>query len=267
MPSQSHAQKSKKKEQKMREMLEARYAEHIQKGSEILTISLTQLIQIDSTGKVTNQSFYFDTQELISCTEYYENASGQMHGPAKFWTRNKILSRQGIFQDGEEIGEWLHYNNTGEIASVTKYKSLSGDTVQIEVFSANGELLKTSLRNGIEEVYTFRKTPEDPDEVLEFADKMAEFPGGETALQKFLSSELRYPLEALENGIQGREFMQFITEPDGSITNIKCARCHGQCIEDELTRVLLKMPKWIPGTHNEKPVRLLFTIPITLTMK
>ena len=93
-----------------------------------------------------------------------------------------------------------------------------------------------------------------------------QFPGGDDSLYSFIYSNLRYPQEAIDNGIEGRVYITFAIEKDGSITNVRILRDIGGGCGHEAKRVLEMMPKWIPGKQNGKPVRVQYNIPITFKL-
>lgn len=98
-------------------------------------------------------------------------------------------------------------------------------------------------------------------------EQMPSFPGGDAALAKFLSSNLRYPPRAEEMGIKGRVTCQFVVETDGSITDARVVRGVDPDLDREALRVIKSMPKWIPGKQNGKSVRVRFTCPINFTLQ
>ena len=89
-----------------------------------------------------------------------------------------------------------------------------------------------------------------------------EFPGGEEAMYEFLANNIRYPQAARDSNIQGKVFVQFVVEKDGTITNPKVLRdiCSG-CGEEAL-RVVRMMPKWKPGILRGEAVRVQYTLPV-----
>ena len=93
-----------------------------------------------------------------------------------------------------------------------------------------------------------------------------EFPGGDGAFNKYLSTHIRYPNIAKENGVQGRVFIQFIVERDGSLTDLKALHDPGNGLGDEAMRVLKTMPHWKPGIQNGKAVRVQFTVPVNFSL-
>ncbi len=90
----------------------------------------------------------------------------------------------------------------------------------------------------------------------------AEFPGGEEALMKFIKDNLNYPPKAKRNNIQGRIFVNFIIETDGSIIDVQVLRGIGYGCDEEALRVISLMPNWKPGIQNGNQIRFSYNLPI-----
>lgn len=106
-----------------------------------------------------------------------------------------------------------------------------------------------------------------PGEVFIITETMPEFPGGEKALKAYLQNELKYPVMAAERGIQGRVYVSFIIEPDGSISDVKLVRSVDSTIDSEAIRVIKRMPQWKPGTQKGIPVRVKYTVPVNFKLQ
>jgi len=100
-----------------------------------------------------------------------------------------------------------------------------------------------------------------------FVEQMPEFPGGEAALRKYLSTSVKYPTIAMENGIQGKVFVSFVVDTNGSISNVKITRGVDSSLDKEAMRVVKAMPKWIPGKQNGEAVRVSYTVPINFVLE
>ena len=129
-----------------------------------------------------------------------------------------------------------------------------GDTVSysIEPFSISGSLFETLL-----DVATSKE-----DTVYQIVEKMPQYTGGESALMKYVSENIKYPEKAKEDGIQGRVFISFVIEKDGSVSNVKVVRGIGGGCDEEAARVIAGMPKWQPGMQKGKPVRVNYMMPV-----
>ena len=98
--------------------------------------------------------------------------------------------------------------------------------------------------------------------VFKMAEEMPEFPGGPEKLLEYLNENQRYPEMARENDIQGRVYVQFVVEPDGSISNVEVIRSIGGGCDEEAVRLVQNMPKFKPGKMNGYPVRVQYTVPV-----
>ena len=93
------------------------------------------------------------------------------------------------------------------------------------------------------------------------------YPGGEEARISYLQQNIKYPEEAKELGIQGKVFVTFVVEVDGSITDVRVLRGIGGGCDEEAIRVVKSMPKWVPGKQRGVPVRVQFNLPIKFTLQ
>lgn len=104
-------------------------------------------------------------------------------------------------------------------------------------------------------------------EVFFIVEEMPEFPGGDIALRKYIANSLNYPVIAQENGVQGKVYVSFVVDQDGSISNAKVARSVDPSLDKEALRVVNSLPKWKPGKQRGKPVRVSFTVPINFVLQ
>ena len=99
------------------------------------------------------------------------------------------------------------------------------------------------------------------------ADMMPSFPGGDAALMRWLGQNIRYPADAMENGIQGRVFVRFTVDKNGNIHDPKVIRGVDPSLDREALRVINAMPRWIPGKNNGRAVAVYLTLPVTFKMR
>ena len=109
--------------------------------------------------------------------------------------------------------------------------------------------------------------PEVANKVFDVVEEMPSFPGGQGALMAFLSSNVKYPVVAQENGVQGRVIVGFVVEKDGSITDVKVMRSVDPSLDREAQRVVKSMPKWKPGKQNGAAVRVKYTVPVLFKLQ
>lgn len=107
---------------------------------------------------------------------------------------------------------------------------------------------------------------DETDEVSLVVSDAPEFPGGTQALQKFITSNMEYPSDALRDSIKGRVLVQFTVEKDGSITDIEVLKHVHPLLDTEAVRIVSGMPRWIPGKHFGFPRRVRYTIPVNFRL-
>ncbi|MEA4985799.1 hypothetical protein SDC9_38867 [bioreactor metagenome] len=108
---------------------------------------------------------------------------------------------------------------------------------------------------------------EETEVIFMVVESMPSFPGGDAALFKFLSDNIKYPVIAQESGIQGRVICQFVVNRDGSIVDIEVVRSVDRSLDAEAVRVIQSMPKWTPGKQRGKTVRVKYTLPVNFRLQ
>jgi protein TonB len=104
-------------------------------------------------------------------------------------------------------------------------------------------------------------------QIFMVVESMPEFPGGDADLYKYLAENIKYPQMAKESGIQGRVFVTFVVERDGSVTDVKVLRGIGGGCDEEAIRVVKNMPRWTPGKQRGKAVRVQYNLPVKFTLQ
>ncbi|MCR5534190.1 MAG: M56 family metallopeptidase [Bacteroidaceae bacterium] len=112
------------------------------------------------------------------------------------------------------------------------------------------------------EVNTEVSLPANNDSIYVKVEKDAVFSGGEAAMFKWIVDNLKYPEECKAKGIQGRVYVQFVVNKDGSLSDAKILRSPDKALSQEAIRVVKAMPKWKPAKQGEKAVRSYFRLPI-----
>jgi len=104
-------------------------------------------------------------------------------------------------------------------------------------------------------------------EIFTVVESMPEFPGGPAKMMEYIGKTIKYPMTARELGIEGRVFVNFVVEPDGSISNVKVLRPIGGGCDEEAVRVVESMPKWTPGKQRGQAVRVSFNLPVKFKLQ
>lgn len=120
-----------------------------------------------------------------------------------------------------------------------------------------------------EQVVVHEPVVEKPKEEQIFVavEQQAEFPGGQAALMRWLSQNVRYPEAAQQNDVQGRVVVKFVVEKDGSIGAATIVKGVDKDLDREALRVVKKMPKWQPGKNNGVAVRSYFNLPVVFKLQ
>ena len=125
----------------------------------------------------------------------------------------------------------------------------------------DGEVLK------LKETVAQPEPKPEPEKVFEVVEQMPSFPGGDKALMDFLSNNVKYPVVAQENGVQGRVVISFVVEKDGSVTDVRVVRSVDPSLDKEAARVVKSMPRWIPGKQNGAAVRVKYNVPVSFRLQ
>ncbi len=120
----------------------------------------------------------------------------------------------------------------------------------------------------IEEIIT-EEAPEeeDVDQVFTIVEQQAEFKGGMKKFLEYVGKKMKYPNVARRIGVEGKVFVQFVVERDGSITDVLVIRGIGAGCDEEAIKVISESPKWNPGKQRGRAVRVRVIIPITFRLK
>lgn len=173
-----------------------------------------------------------------------------------------------ILKERDKTSQFGINDNNGLLIVFTKAKQNSAENIALKKkiaklnFSAKPDLV---MKSG-----TTNKPSRDsiPNGVFDFVsvEKQPEFPGGLKAFYQYLNDNIKYPKEAAKNKIQGRVFLSFIVEKNGTLTNIKIMRGVSADINEEAIRVLSGSPKWNPGIQFGVPVRVKYNINVNFAL-
>ena len=103
-------------------------------------------------------------------------------------------------------------------------------------------------------------------EIFEEVDVEASFSGGAAEMMQYIAHNVKYPEISMENGEQGKVFVEFVVNEDGTVSNIKILRGVSRDIDVEAMRVVKNMPKWTPAEIEGKKVRSIARIPINFML-
>ena len=109
--------------------------------------------------------------------------------------------------------------------------------------------------------------PANTNKIFTKVDHVPEFPGGIKALFQYLNQNLSYPIRAKQANVSGRVFVQFVVTETGEIRELRILKGIGFGCDEEAVRVVSKMPDWIPGKQNGKPVSVQYNLPIQFSIE
>ncbi len=103
---------------------------------------------------------------------------------------------------------------------------------------------------------------ENVDEIFSVVEETAEPKGGMPAFYKYVGEKIKYPAQARRMGVEGRVFVEFVVNRDGSIVDVRAIKGIGAGCDEEAVRIVQSAPSWKPGKQRGKPVRQKMVIPI-----
>ena len=185
----------------------------------------------------------------------------------------KALDTQGPNLEMQSLNEPLIIVDYKEM-SAEEFKNLNSDDINhIEVLKSEAAVSQWGSKgaNGVIVVTTKKAiaakaeetdSSDTPQEVFNVVEKMPEFEGGVANMLEYLRKNIKYPVEAIKNGAQGRVIVQFVVNKDGSIVDANVVKSVSPELDAEALRVVQSMPKWIPGEQRGEKVRVQFTLPV-----
>ncbi len=152
-----------------------------------------------------------------------------------------------------------------EVPKQTTQLEIVQDDVETEDININADVQQDEV---IEDYVAPEVVEEEvvEQEIFQIVEEMPSYPGGERALLEYVAKNIKYPQIARETGIQGRVFVGFVVEPDGSVSNVKILRGIGGGCDEEAMRVIKSLPKWKPGKQRGKAVRVSYQIPVVFKL-
>jgi antitoxin component YwqK of YwqJK toxin-antitoxin module len=273
----------------------AYYAEQITPGNRVVSAKPDAILEKTKEGDFIEKKFFYDTKALVSLA--YLNSNLESDGKTVTWTRTGIKTFEGTFKKGLQHGESKRYNlKTGLIDSEMTFKkgkrvglskyynsekgylSQTSDWVDGEMegvsttFNEDGSIKSTNLYKNDECIdcpkQDMTKYVEHPPAFpCDAAYKEQNRECAEKSLLTFLNKTIVYPSEMMKVEVKGKVIASFIIDKDGSVTDIDFH--HGVCyaFENEVKRVLMLMPKWIPGEQNGHCVKVRYSIPINFNLE
>ena len=153
-----------------------------------------------------------------------------------------------------------------EMPKQTTQLEIVQDDVEVDDIDINADVDQSEV---IEEYVPVEVEEEEvvEQEIFKIVEEMPSYPGGEQKLMEYVAKNIKYPQIARETGIQGRVYVNFVVEPDGSVSNVSVLRGIGGGCDEEAMRVVKNMPKWKPGKQRGKAVRVQYMLPVNFKLQ
>ncbi len=186
-----------------------------------------------------------------------ENTVKKLDVPPPPELKSTIKFTAPVIKKDEEVPE----------SDVKSQEELTDSKVSISVADVKG----TNEETGVD-IKTLQDNKvvvaEEPEEkIFEVVEVNPSFPGGDAELMKYLSNNIKYPVVAQENNIQGRVTVQFVVGRDGSIQDVVVVRGVDSSLDKEAKRVIQSMPRWIPGKQGGSAVKCKFYVPVNFKLQ
>ncbi len=149
---------------------------------------------------------------------------------------------------------------------LTRFKYLLFVPLAVALLAMNSTAMRANVQKKVVKTTKATKKTSTTDKVYEVCEQMPTFPGGDAALMKYLSENVKYPALAIKAQEQGRVVVSFTVEKDGAISDVKVARSVTPSLDAEAVRVVKAMPKWTPGKQGGQLVRVRYNVPVSFKL-
>lgn len=185
-----------------------------------------------------------------------ENVVRNIEAPPPPVLKSSIKFTPPVIKADKEV------NDNDEIKT---QKELTTSKVAISVADVQGSDSEEAI--DIADLEDHKEVIEEKTTPYTVVEQMPQYPGGNEELLRFISSHMRYPAIAAENGIQGMVIVRFVVSPTGEVTNVTVLRTLDPSCDKEALRVIQSLPNWMPGKQNGKPVPVFYTVPVRFKLQ
>ena len=262
-----------------KEKLRLQYGKNAENGA-IIICSRNTLLKNDSSSdfiKIDDANYIFVKTDSMA---FYKN-SGQTAND--FISENLKYPQTAVNQgiEGEVVIQFV-VDKSGKIRDPRYIKKVDPllDDAAMDVITSFPNWIP-GVKNGKKinslctAPFTFSKAQKklhdsknlDDEKVYQVIEQMPQFPGGDKELLEFISKNIKYPVEAQQNKIQGRVIVRFVVSKTGEVDRVEIVRSLEPSCDKEAIRVINLLPKFIPGKQNGQNVAVWYTLPITFKLE
>ena len=213
-----------------------------------------------------NQKVAITTEVELSKIETKKQAKVEKKTPVKIEqpkpvekVKSSIKFTAPVIKKDEDVKPEEEMKNQDELQ---KTKTTIGAFNVVGNDDIGGEVLKAK-----EEIAQPEPPKEEETKIFDVVEENPSFPGGQGALMQWLRDNIKYPVIAAENGIEGRVIVQFVVSKTGSISGVTVVRGVDPSLDKEAVRVVSAMPNWTPGKQNGTTVNVRYTLPVTFKLQ
>lgn len=279
------------------------YKDQVEPGEVLIWANYQHISVKTADGQFVRKTFYPEKRALTHRATYADKRHKILNGPYKEWYDNGKPWMEGTYKNDQREGEWLVYtfdhgtvqergnyvqdkregqwvwlDTTGRVVIEMNYVAgkLHGEW---KMFNDQGELSKMRVfENGemtSEQFFPVSASSSAfpaPENIpflkgCENEDKDAQKACSDQKMLEGIFRQIKYPMSARLNNVQGTAVIRFVIEKDGTLSNITTMRGICEDIEKECIRVVNLMPAWNAGTQNGEPVRVQFSLPIKFKLE
>lgn len=216
--------------------------------------------------------------DLYIVSDYYRNGHLQMEGTYytlepkaikeghfTYFTDGGMVINDEYYHEGLKEGLSMYYDSATHFTYKMHYKKGKLNDTLIGYYPHN--VIRRMEIYSNDSLLSGHCYSEEGNEISFFQRQiMPEYPGGETALMQFIQDHLDYPRAALDDNIQGRVFVTFIVETDGTLSDLGIAKSVHPLLDKAAIKVVRRLSKFKPGQFEGKPIRVRFSLPINFSI-
>ena len=285
---------------------EGKYANQMEQGTTTILELYHTTLEKTPNGKYIRKQFYSSNKQITHFETYHNRQLTVLDGKYKEWLDNGSIYKEGQFDNGNKEGEWKYFNTDGKLESFgsynenqktglwtrnnfegnisSEYNYLKGEKHgPYKLYNLEGELTEKGIyTNGERTTQNILiPVPEDEEE-FKIVEKMPMFKHptcevmssneeqkkcSEKALLQFIYKNIKYPRFSRSEGVEGQVLISFVINKEGKVVDRKVHRGVNDDIATEASRIVDLMPDWNPGIKGDKPVKVLYNLPIRFKLQ
>jgi hypothetical protein len=221
--------------------------------------------------------YYQKKKHPLACVAYFKDSTQQLReGQYRFYFENGTIGTEGNYRNGKKEGLWIDYHENGTVADSAEYKNgwvvfrtgfyevpgkkqrlvtiddVANNKFQITLYATDGEILSQE------------KIPQDYTGIYFNDDTLCTFPGGPRAWQGYITKAIINHLDDLDERDYGTLLLRFVVDTAGNITDVKPITMQNSTLAKIGYDAMVNGPKWIPGQHDGKNVKMIMIQPVTI---